>query len=431
MYPFVGHLAHGFDCRTILDLGLSDPAQLAGLSGDFQLAGLGAPETVALARERMPAAALVEWDLEGKPPVNAEGSAVVCAVTEERVPDRARLVEALHRLVGDARVAVISAPASAPLDLDPQSVEFEGLTLSTEGSPERNTSLAVLGRSDDGPAPAAFSAVAFVTAFNEADIVESTIDHLFGEGLGIYLIDNWSTDGTWELAQSFESRLVGLERFPPDGPNPYFELRRLLGRVEELAGTIRADWFMHVDADERRKSAWSGVSLRDGFWRVDRRGFNAVDYTVVTFRPVDDCFRPGADLERHFRHFEFGRNPGDFFRINSWKASVGPVDLAASGGHRVSFDGRRVFPFNFLFKHYPVRSQDHGERKIFGERRARWSAEERADGWHIQYDSIVPGHRFVRDPATLELFDPQRFDCKYLVERLTRVGIPRPERASS
>ena len=48
-------------------------------------------------------------------------------------------------------------------------------------------------------------------------------------------------------------------------------------------------------------------------------------------------------------------------------------DLAGSGGHEAVFTGRRVFPYNFLSKHYPVRSQAHGERKIFVERSARRS----------------------------------------------------------
>jgi len=375
VYPFIEHLARRFGCTRILEL---TPAMLLGR------------------------------DLQGNP--GAEDAAAVCFFEHEL--DSPRVREALHRLADEARVVVVSTAS----DLDSLDVEFRG------------QNLAVLSRGNDGTPPTAFSAVAFITAYNEADIIGSTIEHLLAEGLGVYLIDNWSTDGTWEIAQGFVSRgLVGVERFPLDGPGPHFELRALLRRVEELAVTIRADWFVHVDADERRESPWPAISLREGLWRVDRRGFNAVDHTILTFPSVDEGFEHGSDPERYFRHFEFGRNPGHFRQIKAWKRGNRRVDLATEGGHDVSFEGRRIFPFNFLTKHYPIRSQAHGERKVLRERQSRWSPAERADGWHIQYDLLRPGQSFLHDPATLELFDADDFHRRYLVERLTRVGIPRPK----
>jgi hypothetical protein len=423
VYPFIGQLARRFDCARLVDLGLGDPAGLGALAKDFELLGLANPEIIAQARERLPSASLLDWIADTDLPVEVEGAAVVCSLSESRLQEAPQLLEAVQRNTRGASVVVVSAPANAPLNLGSLDPELAGVTVTAEGSPVRDTSLAVLSRDEDTPVPEVFSVVAFVTTFNEADLIGSTIDQLAREGVGVYLIDNWSTDGTWELVQGLG--LVGAERFPPDGPSPHYEWRHMLDRVEELAISIRADWLIHVDADERRESAWPGVSLRDGLWRVDRRAFNAVDHTILTFPPVDDGFQPGSDPERYFHHFEFGRNPGHFRQIKAWKRGSQRVDLASEGGHDVSFEGRRIFPFNFLSKHYPIRSQAHGERKIFHERQERWSPAERAGGWHIQYDHLQPGHYFVRDPETLEIFDD--FHSRYLVERLTRVGIPRPE----
>jgi hypothetical protein len=421
VYPFIGQLARRFGCGRIFDFGLGHPAGLGALAGDFDLVGLAAPEVVAQARERLPSATLLEWDPATELPVEMEAAAVVCSPSEHHAQAAAQFLQSLRRQARGASVIVVSAPAIAPLDLDSLDPELTGVTPTTEGSTVRDTRIAVLVPGSDTPTPAAFSAVAFVTAFNEADLIGSTIEHLAREGVGAYLIDNWSTDGTWEIAQRLG--LIGAERFPAGGPSAHYEWRQLLGRVEELAATTRADWLVHVDADERRESAWPGVSLRDGLWRVDNRGFNAVDHTILTFPPIDDGFRPGSDPERYFRHFEFGRNPGHFRQIKAWKRGNERVDLASEGGHDVSFEGRRIFPFNFLSKHYPIRSQEHGERKIFRERQERWSPSERGEGWHIQYDHLRPGHRFVREPETLALFDD--FHHRYLIERLTRVGIPR------
>jgi hypothetical protein len=423
VYPFAGHLARGFGCTTLLDFGIRDVARLANLADEFEIVGVGAPETVTSARERCPHGQWVEWDFASDLalPVETARTAIVCSNVLEHLSEPSALLDQLTRLAGEAAAVIVSTEGS--LERVEAGIDVDGLTLDLEDMEDRNTSLAVLAGPEDAATPAGFSVVAFMTAFNEADIIGSTVEHFRREGVGVYLIDNWSSDGTWELAQALD--LVGAERFPQHGPTEHYEWRQLLRRVEELAATADADWLVHADADEHRESAWPGVSLRDGLWRVERRSFNAVDHTVLTFPPVDDGFSPGTDPGRYFRHFEFGRNPGHFFQIKAWKRP-GRVELAASGGHTVSFAGQRVFPYNFLSKHYPVRSQAHGERKIFQERHTRWASAERADGWHIQYDTLQPGHRFARDPKTLEPFDDD-FYRRYLVERLTRIGIPRPD----
>jgi hypothetical protein len=82
------------------------------------------------------------------------------------------------------------------------------------------------------------------------------------------------------------------------------------------------------------------------------------------------------------------------------------LDLVSTGGHEARFPGRRVFPLRFLLRHYPIRGQAHGERKVFKERRARFSAEERARGWHVQYDALKEGASFLREPSSLTPYDP-------------------------
>ena len=42
----------------------------------------------------------------------------------------------------------------------------------------------------------------------------------------------------------------------------------------------------------------------------------------------------------------------------------------------------------FLLRQYPIRSQAHGTRKVFSDRRARLDPEERALGWHVQYEAL-------------------------------------------
>ncbi|MCM3903545.1 MAG: hypothetical protein ND866_17715, partial [Pyrinomonadaceae bacterium] len=102
-----------------------------------------------------------------------------------------------------------------------------------------------------------------------------------------------------------------------------------------------------------------------------------------------------------------------------------PISTIPSAGHDVVFDGRRIYPFKFLLKHYAFRSQRHGEKKVFRERKARWNPKEKARGWHIHYDSMQQGHRFVQSASEKEVFDEDHFNKTYLVERLSGIGTNR------
>ena len=256
-----------------------------------------------------------------------------------------------------------------------------------------------------------FRVVALISAYNEEDIIVPCLRYLIKQGLEVYLIDNWSTDSTVELASEFlDKGLLAIEKFPQGGPPSHYLWKDILSRVEQITKEIDADWFLFQDVDEIITSPWPGLSLRHAILKVDREGFNSIDHTVAMFHPVDNDFTPGGDFQAYFKYFEFADRPGQFVRIKAWKNLGRRVSLTGSGGHEILFRGRRPYPFRFLQKHYPVRSQTHGEKKILRERKPRWLPQERAIGWHTHYDQIHDGHSFVRQPGDLKLFNESGFD---------------------
>lgn len=249
--------------------------------------------------------------------------------------------------------------------------------------------------------------VAVISTFNEGDIIYHSLRKLIDMGIGVHLIDNWSTDDSFEQIQPLIGRgILAYERFPREGPTPNFSLRQLLRRAEQVCQTSGAEWIIHQDVDEVRCSPWPGVSLREGLERVAREGFNTVDHVVLRFRPIDNSFPYGGDMERHFKWFSFDRHPVYMQQRKAWRPQGAPFSLAASAGHRVHFGGQRVFPTPFLLKHYPIRSQTHGERKVLRERKPRFDPEERALGWHVHYDQVSKDTSFLADPGTLERYHP-------------------------
>src|SRR5262249_6230527 len=153
---------------------------------------------------------------------------------------------------------------------------------------------------------------------------------------------------------------------------------------EELANTLDADWFLHQDADEIRQAPWP-VPLADAIQWVDQLGFNCIDFAVINFPPVDNGFRQGMDPATYFSYCAPGQS-FDQLQRKCWKATGQRVMLANRGGHDVEFPEKRIFPIQFILRHYPVRSQEHGLRKVLVERRQRYRRAELERGWHIQYD---------------------------------------------
>jgi len=309
-------------------------------------------------------------------------------------------------------------------------LEFIGWTASDNVTYEKKTILAVttnnaVATQVRAKAPAEFRVVAFMAAYNEEDIIVESIKKWTDQGICVHVLENWSTDATYDLVTELATHLpVSVERFPKDGPSKYFDWGAMLARMETLSRKIEADWFIRRGADEVLVSPWPGMSYKDALYLVDQAGFNCVDHTIVEFHPVDDGFERGMDHEAYFKHFDF-QNLSHSNQRKAWKNCGQPISTIASAGHDVLFDGRKVYPFKFLLKHYSVRSQLHGEKKVFRERKARWNPIERAKGWHIHYDFMKEGHRFVQSPTEKAIFEEGQFNRTYLVERLSGIGTRR------
>ena len=219
--------------------------------------------------------------------------------------------------------------------------------------------------------------VALLAVHDEERFVGGCIGHLAAQGVETYLVDDGSTDRTVEIAESFRGRgLAGIESLPRgDG----YAWLRLLARKQELAATLDADWFVHVDADEIRLPPHSGVSLADALAEADRQGYNAVNFLEHTFVPTRE--QPDHDhphYERTMRAY-YPYLPSHPNRLNAWKRQEQEVDLVSSGGHVVAFSGLRMYPEDFPMRHYLFLSVEHATRKYL---ERAWDPAELEAGLH-------------------------------------------------
>ena len=269
--------------------------------------------------------------------------------------------------------------------------------------------------------PDSFRVLAVIHSYNEADIMERTIQYLLDQNVDLYLIDNWSTDGTFEIMKKYHglySDRVWLERFPADGDTGIFDMYHLMERTEQIATSFPHNWFIHYDTDEYRVGFWNGADLRKTLFIVDQLGYNLVENTVIDFRLVDE---KQDNIFMEDTWFELRHSSTALPQVKTWK-KTSEVDLKTVAGHMTSLNNPRIFPLRILNRHYPYRSIEQASNKVFRDRKQRSDAEYEKKGWHGHYYKIKDNKDFIYDREQLLLWDYSTFD-KYFLPLFTGVGI--------
>ena len=266
--------------------------------------------------------------------------------------------------------------------------------------------------------------LAIMHVFNEEDIIETTLEHLIAQDVDIYLLDNWSTDETYKIAEKMQKKYpnrIKLEKFPEEKPKENnYEWAMQLQKTEELSKKLDYDWYIHHDADEIRITPYlKGVTLKDMISYVDSLGYNAINTTVLDFRMTnknDDIFNKDA-------YFEIGRKPSRFMQIKTWKKSK-DIDLTSSGGHLAKFENQKIYPIKIINKHYPLRNIKQAEKKVYKDRLPRFAKEKKLRGWHSQYDKMSENNDFIYEKQNLHLYKKDILE-KFALEIISGIGIDR------
>ncbi len=457
VYEMAIFLAERGNKKYIVDIGAGSGEKLIEASKRFEVIAVDCDTNIELLKKNLPNSRVINHDLEkGLPNIDEEilKEAVVISVDViEHIVEPHKYLKDLSKISKVAPYLLISTPdrtrARGAEDYGPPSNPFHvrewaidelngllsdysiehsiGFTVSNDDDEYKGTVLAISGREATYKLSPQLRVIAIMTAYNEEDIVDQSIEHLLSQGVDVHVIDNWSTDNTFAIIKKIakSNPRVSYERFPQKKPVKHrYEWERLLKRVEAIAVKASHDWVIHNDADELRLSPWENATLVQAISFVDSLGYDAIDFTVADFRPTKEGFEGGVNPDAFFYNFEFTGIGGYFQQIKCWKNNE-KLDLASSGGHHANFPAQKLFPLKFFSKHYPLRSSGQANKKIFKERKKDFDPAEREKGWHTHYDSYEEQSTFLWDATELNKFTYGNFYNDYIVERLSGVGIKR------
>lgn len=255
-------------------------------------------------------------------------------------------------------------------------------------------------------------AAAVLCVRNEAVHVAAALGDLIADGLDVVLIDHDSTDETVAVARPFLGRgLLAIERLPWTGS---FSIRDQLDAKHRVVEGLDHDWILHADADEWHSTPLPGRTLLEGLREADEAGFNAVAFREFVFVPRrgEDLYRPDY-RRRALRYYYF--RPEYPYVVRAWKHRSG-LDNREYAGHALT-GPMRLFPYEFLMRHYVALSEAHAARKYVGR---RFSESELARGFHFDRVGLTAESlRFPADDApnmrTLDRWSSKSFDTSYPV----------------
>ncbi len=240
--------------------------------------------------------------------------------------------------------------------------------------------------------------IGLIAVYNEELFIEAILEYHLAQKIELYLIDNESTDGTALIARKYLGHgLIGIESLQRRG---LFRLNQILSRKQELAQSLAADWFIHLDADEIHMPPEPGQTLAQAIEDVDSAGYNAVNFLEFTFIPTIES---PDHAHPHFQEtmcWYYPFLPRSLHRVKAWKKQPGPVDLVSRSGHFVAFQKQFIYPVPFQMRHYQFLSVAHAIQKYALRRHPAKELAKGKHGWREQLDPVT-----VRLPSCSQLHE--------------------------
>jgi len=204
--------------------------------------------------------------------------------------------------------------------------------------------------------------VAMLPVYNDEDIIHDVIEHLLSQGVELVVLDNNSTDNTYEICKKFSQR--GLIKLNQLKTNSSFlqHLATILRMLYDMALVQSPDWVIRSDSDEFLESGIHGLTLKDAIAEADSDGFNLIQFNYFNFFMTDNDNESANSIREKLTYYSFQSD----FQYRAWKYSPG-IRIGSAGGHYPIFPDElkyKIYPRKFVFRHYPFQSEEQAKKKM-------------------------------------------------------------------
>jgi len=154
--------------------------------------------------------------------------------------------------------------------------------------------------------------IAMIPTFNEVDIIKEVIENIISQGLEPVVLDNGSTDGTFEICKKFEnSGSIKLRRFSTPTHVMHWDL--ILRALYDMALYKSPDWVIRSDSDEILETGVKGLTLKEGITQADSEGYNLIQFDRFDFFMTDDDNESAKSIKEKLSYYSYH---GDFSLIS-------------------------------------------------------------------------------------------------------------------
>jgi len=248
---------------------------------------------------------------------------------------------------------------------------------------------------------------------NEEACIATALRHLIAQGIPIAVLDNGSTDATWDIVASFPARdIIYHEPLRYEGA---FYLSKILAAGAAVAKGLGAEWILAQSADEILQSPFPDETLAQSIQRVEASGANAVNFNEFDFLPAgpEESYQ-GRDYPREMLHYYFFQPRWHgLLRIYPRQMRLLRVQLTdafvAGAVHVIRGPDVRRFAVDFILRHYMALDFCAFREKYLAR---RYAADEVARGWHR--NRVTMNFEHIRLPPASSLKKLDRWDsCRF------------------
>lgn len=200
---------------------------------------------------------------------------------------------------------------------------------------------------------------AIMTAYNETTFLPIKLDWCRRHGLDLYVIDNYSDDGTWEWLQENN---VASHRFDTQGA---FHLEWLQAEIVRTLHILQPDWVIYDDADQFYQT---DEGIRATIEQADEQGCNLIEMEFI------NILNTGDGEHNYFN------SPGKITKIHKYSSDI------LYTADNVSFEGdnRKCFVDGVIINMGQIKTAEE-RNQTFERRKKAWELG-LCRGWGTHYE---------------------------------------------